>query len=48
MGLIRLEQHGQEVTFANVEPLTDFSWRMRQAVNAQGLPEVDVGFRGEL
>ena len=26
---------------ANVERLTDFAWRIRQAVNAQGFPEVD-------
>lgn len=26
---------------ANVEPLTDLAWRIRQAVNAQGYPEVD-------
>jgi 4-hydroxyproline epimerase len=35
------EQHGQELTLSNVERLTDYSWRMRQAVNAQGFPEVD-------
>ncbi len=26
---------------ANVEALTDFTWRVRQALNAQGFPEVD-------
>lgn len=36
-----VEQHGQELVPANVEALTDFCWRIRQAVNAQGHPEVD-------
>jgi 4-hydroxyproline epimerase len=36
-----VEQHGQELVLANVEALTDFCWRIRQAVNAQGHPEVD-------
>jgi len=36
-----VEQHGQELTLANEETLTDFCWRVRQAVNAQGFPEVD-------
>jgi 4-hydroxyproline epimerase len=36
-----LEHHNQDLTLANVEVLTEFSWRVRQAVNAQGLPEVD-------
>jgi 4-hydroxyproline epimerase len=30
-----------ELTLANVESLTDASWRIRQAVNTQGFPEVD-------
>lgn len=34
-------QHGQELTLANVDSLTDYCWRVRQAVNAQGFPEVD-------
>jgi proline racemase len=34
-------EHGRELTLAHVESLTDFSWRIRQAVNAQGFPEVD-------
>jgi proline racemase len=34
-------EHGRELSLANVESLTDFSWRIRQAVNAQGFPEVD-------
>jgi proline racemase len=36
-----IEQHGQILEFANVEALTDYTWRVRQAVNAQGHPEVD-------
>ena len=34
-------EHGRKLTLDNVEPLTDFTWRLRQAVNAQGFPEVD-------
>jgi 4-hydroxyproline epimerase len=35
--------HGNhfELRLANIDALTDFSWRIRQAVNAQGYPEVD-------
>ncbi len=36
-----VEQHGLSLDLANVETLTDASWRMRMAVNAQGFPEVD-------
>jgi len=36
-----VEQHGQTLDRANVEKLTDFTWRIRQSVNAQGYPEVD-------
>ena len=36
-----VEEHGQELSLANVEKLTDYAWRVRQAVNAQGFPEVD-------
>lgn len=36
-----MEQHGQALTLANVDALTDYCWRVRQAVNAQGFPEVD-------
>lgn len=36
-----VEQHGQELTLANADALTDYCWRVRQAVNAQGFPEVD-------
>ncbi len=34
-------EHGHELKFANVESLTDLTWRIRQAVNTQGFPEVD-------
>ena len=33
--------HGQRLTLDNVEALTDYTWRVRQAVNAQGFPDVD-------
>lgn len=33
--------HGLELELTNVEQLTDFAWQIRQAVNAQGFPEVD-------
>ena len=36
-----VEQHGQPVVFNNIEKLTELSWAIRQAVNAQGYPEVD-------
>jgi 4-hydroxyproline epimerase len=36
-----VESHGQDLTLANVDKLTDYCWRVRQAVNAQGFPEVD-------
>jgi 4-hydroxyproline epimerase len=36
-----IEKHGQELALANVEKLTDYCWRVRQAINAQGFPEVD-------
>ena len=32
---------GPELKLANVEALTDLAWRIRQAVNTQGFPEVD-------
>jgi 4-hydroxyproline epimerase len=34
-------RHGLDLALANVEQLTDCAWRIRQAVNAQGFPEVD-------
>jgi len=36
-----VSEHGRELTLANAEALTDLTWRIRQAVNAQGFPEVD-------
>jgi 4-hydroxyproline epimerase len=33
--------HGQPLEFSEVDRLTDYTWRVRQAVNAQGFPEVD-------
>lgn len=36
-----VERHGQKLVLANVDALTEFTWRVRQAVNAQGFPEVD-------
>jgi 4-hydroxyproline epimerase len=36
-----VEKHGQDLALANVDKLTDLSWRIRQAVNAQGFPDVD-------
>ncbi len=32
-----VEEHGQELTLRNVEALTDFTWRIRQALSAQGI-----------
>jgi len=34
-------EHSLRIELANLEALTDFTWRVRQAVNAQGHPEVD-------
>jgi 4-hydroxyproline epimerase len=36
-----VENHGKTIQSSNVETLTDFSWRIRKAINAQGFPEVD-------
>jgi proline racemase len=36
-----VEEHGLVLELANLEALTDYTWRARQAVNAQGFPEVD-------
>lgn len=36
-----VEQHGLQLDLTAVEALADYSWRVRQAVNAQGFPEVD-------
>jgi 4-hydroxyproline epimerase len=35
------ERNGHDLSLANAEQLTEFSWRIRQAVNNQGFPEVD-------
>jgi 4-hydroxyproline epimerase len=36
-----IEEHGQELALAKVDVLTDYCWRVRQAVNSQGFPEID-------
>jgi 4-hydroxyproline epimerase len=36
-----VEEHGLHLDLGNLDALTDFAWRVRQAVNAQGFPEVD-------
>lgn len=36
-----VKEHGHALELANVEQLIEFTWRVRQAVNAQGFPEVD-------
>jgi 4-hydroxyproline epimerase len=36
-----VEEHEQELALKNVEQLTDLAWRIRQAVNTQGFPEID-------
>ena len=36
-----VERHELSVELRNVEALTDFAWRVRQAANAQGYPQVD-------
>jgi len=33
--------HGQDLSLANVDKLTDYGWRVRQTLNAQGFPDVD-------
>jgi proline racemase len=34
-------QHGRQLALSQADTLTDYCWRVRQAVNAQGFPEVD-------
>ncbi len=34
-------EHGESLALKHVERLTDFTWKIRQAVNQQGYPEVD-------
>jgi len=36
-----VQEHGQTLNLQNVEALTDFTWRTRQALNVAGYPEVD-------
>lgn len=36
-----IEAHPWSIDLGNAETLTDVTWRIRQAVNAQGYPEVD-------
>jgi 4-hydroxyproline epimerase len=36
-----LEEHGQEISEERTEQLTEYCWKLRQAVNAQGFPLVD-------
>ena len=36
-----ISEHGQIIDLAHVDALTDFSWRVRAALNAQGHPLVD-------
>jgi proline racemase len=36
-----VENHGQELALARADALNELCWRIRQAVNAQGFPEVD-------
>jgi 4-hydroxyproline epimerase len=36
-----VENHGKTIRLSDVEMLTDFGWRVRKAINAEGFPEVD-------
>jgi proline racemase len=36
-----VEKHAQQLSLANADALTDYCWRVRQAVNEQAFPEVD-------
>jgi len=36
-----VEKHGRELSLVNTDALTDYCWRVRQAANEQGFPEVD-------
>lgn len=36
-----VENHGQELSLANVDDLTEFTWRIRQALTAQGITGSD-------
>ncbi len=41
--LIGHDSHRQELTLANAEKLTDFTWRVRQALERQGITGADGG-----
>jgi len=36
-----IADHGQDIALANVERLTDYCWRVRQALNGEAYPDVD-------
>ncbi len=36
-----VENHGRELDLNNIEELTDYTWRVRQALNSHGFPEID-------
>jgi 4-hydroxyproline epimerase len=36
-----ISEHGQKLELKRVEGLVDYAWKVRQAVNAQGYPDVD-------
>ena len=36
-----VREHGLDIGLRNLEALTEFAWRVRQAANAQGHPDVD-------
>jgi 4-hydroxyproline epimerase len=36
-----VREHGLDIGLPNLEALTEFAWRVRQAANAQGHPDVD-------
>ena len=36
-----VSDHDQKIELSNVETLTDYTWKIRQALNAGGYPEVD-------
>lgn len=36
-----VSDHGQKLELNNVEALTNYAWKVRQAINASGYPEID-------
>jgi 4-hydroxyproline epimerase len=36
-----VERHGLELGLHNLDTLTDYCWRVRQAINSEGFPEID-------